>query len=925
MRWLKEFDQERAGGANTFLFFGNVGDGFPRYDNDVVAGSVGDDDLVDTLDPWETAMVRHAVDQQLTWVFDAARGFTFPNPLDEMTFRGLWNPDEAQPAKDALAQARQALDQQTPLPELPSNAIRAMMTVFERARQTKKKGLGKHISCVAILPDLDVICPAGSAGDRSGSKVALAILQFAASDVFRRAGHVMLMSAATLHALDERLRRPDVPLRAIVVGKPDYDERCRHLHHVCRGTASELELTHRTTVAELALAQERRRAELGVSVQAEERWFRLQNEGGLPFLVAQDGEVGALRTAFERSEAALTAFQEAAEEQRQIAIEELRAEKVELTRRAREHRQFSWAVLDDSVWDSMRVGDVIFIDTGDQRGERTVLKRLRHGEFHLSLPNAPLAPHIGASDRKLRFSWHEGSLYARESVWSEPTLFVHPRGVALYIPKEAKAATVRLAAIERELVRLQEPDRESVEREAAHKHVASQLAGAEARAQERIVKTRTDTADRIRNLHVQMRNPVGPEIDRLAARVAQIARLIAASGPRGYFPFPDIGIPEVARLIQGFGYRDIVATLRFAKGLGRTVGLEEFRRHRHAILTRAYGHYLEIVEPAYGFDGIAGLSGVKRFLLEVRNAIQAGDLRHVPMGCLLMGPPGTGKSAVAEAFARECGFLFVKLRNTRSMWVGESERTMEEVLQGLRDLAPVVVYRDEVDEEDTGRDSFQGDSGVSARIRRMWMQFLADPTIRGRVFVISCSNRPDRMDAALKRSGRTDERIPMLMPDASTRAELFPVMVRRYGYQCGIVDFTPFAQKTDGLSGADIEVIVRRADAFAHERGLDAIDEEALGRAIGDFIPSASLIFIAIMTALAIIECSSRQYLPEAIWEIVEWINRVLGFPKGSGPPFLLAERGSPEETGDVWRTALQERLAGGVPAGKKNDSGKPN
>lgn len=333
---------------------------------------------------------------------------------------------------------------------------------------------------------------------------------------------------------------------------------------------------------------------------------------------------------------------------------------------------------------------------------------------------------------------------------------------------------------------------------------------------------------------------------------------------------------RLTRLTQGFGFRqlrNLVVELAAIPADDRDKAIVAARQ---AVLSRSYGHLVDIVEPAYGFEGIGGLDGVKEFLLDVKRAIDAGDLRSVPMGCLLLGPPGTGKTAIAEGFARECGFLFIKLRNTRSMWVGESERQIEEVLGAVRDLSPVVVLRDEVDEEDSGRDAHQGDSGVSARVRRQWMTFLSDPAIRGKVFVVSCTNRPDRLDPALKRSGRTDERIPVLMPDATTREAVFRVMVRRGNFPSKITDYAPFAAMTEGLSGADIEVIVRHGYEFAVRAGGDAITKDSLKAAVRDFVPSASQSDIAKMTLLAIKETSSRRFLPPNLKDITARSNAAM-------------------------------------------------
>jgi SpoVK/Ycf46/Vps4 family AAA+-type ATPase len=320
---------------------------------------------------------------------------------------------------------------------------------------------------------------------------------------------------------------------------------------------------------------------------------------------------------------------------------------------------------------------------------------------------------------------------------------------------------------------------------------------------------------------------------------------------------------------------------RAAQQDGRECDAMTVLAERHNALARSYGHLVDIVKPSYGFEGIAGLDNIKRFFGHVRDDIAKGMLARVPMGCLLMGPPGTGKTAIAEAFAEECGFLFVKIRNVRSMWVGETERQMEDLIAGLRELAPVVVLRDEVDQEDTGRDSFQGDSGVSARVRQKWMEFLSDPVIRGRVFVISCSNRPDLLDAALKRSGRTDERIPVLMPDAETRKRLFPVMLKRVqGSLPGITiestttqdELKRLADMTESLSGADIEVIVRHSVEYGKvvDGTKIVVDAKCMKRAVEDFIPSASVPQIAYMTFTAIKNCARKEFLPKDAAKIVE-------------------------------------------------------
>ena len=282
---------------------------------------------------------------------------------------------------------------------------------------------------------------------------------------------------------------------------------------------------------------------------------------------------------------------------------------------------------------------------------------------------------------------------------------------------------------------------------------------------------------------------------------------------------------------------------------------------------------MEVVDPQWDLDGIGGLAKAKMFFAEVLDGIRKGETRLIPQGITIMGPPGTGKTALVEALAKGAGFNFVKMKNARSMWVGMSEERTERQIQGLWALAPVIVMNDEADLGEANRDAPKGDSGVSERIMQAWMRFLSDPRIRGRVLMVNCTNRPDRMDVAMKRSGRSDDRIAILMPADEERAAIFQVMFRRYKIPTTITDFTPFVRTTRGLSGADIENITLKSFRFAAKMDKEKVDDTALREAIADTIPSASQADIDLMTLLAISESSSRRLLPENAKEIVQGIK----------------------------------------------------
>jgi SpoVK/Ycf46/Vps4 family AAA+-type ATPase len=138
------------------------------------------------------------------------------------------------------------------------------------------------------------------------------------------------------------------------------------------------------------------------------------------------------------------------------------------------------------------------------------------------------------------------------------------------------------------------------------------------------------------------------------------------------------------------------------------------------------------------------------------------------------------------------------------------------------------------------------------------------------------------MDAAMKRSGRSDDRIAILMPALEERKAICKVMFKRYDIPTSLTDFTPFAVEMKGFSGADIESIVLKSFRFASEKKKAKVDGQALSDAIDDFIPSASQADIDLMTLLAISESSSRRLLPDDAKQIVEEIRMRNLVPNGA-------------------------------------------
>ncbi len=325
-----------------------------------------------------------------------------------------------------------------------------------------------------------------------------------------------------------------------------------------------------------------------------------------------------------------------------------------------------------------------------------------------------------------------------------------------------------------------------------------------------------------------------------------------------------LGPDELAAQTGGLSLVQIEDIVQRARGGGATLAREAIVERKIDLLREEYGDVLEILSPRHGLEAVGGLDHATRELREVADIMRRGLTSAAPLGIILMGPPGTGKTYLAECFAKECGMLCVRFRPLRGMYVGQSERNQEKAFAAIRALAPVVVIVDESDQAEGGnRDSGGGDSGVAERMRASSFNFWADNALRGRVLRIDSTNRVDLIDSAMRRSGRTDIKIPILMPDEVSRRQIFEVVAKKHKLPTAIADFTPFARRTPGFTGSDIELALTTAYRFALRDGAPTVTDAHLTAALDDFIPeSRDQAAIDHMTLLALDECRNRRLLP---------------------------------------------------------------
>ncbi len=193
-------------------------------------------------------------------------------------------------------------------------------------------------------------------------------------------------------------------------------------------------------------------------------------------------------------------------------------------------------------------------------------------------------------------------------------------------------------------------------------------------------------------------------------------------------------------------------------------------------------------------------------------------------GFLLYGPPGVGKTLLAKAVANEsnANFISVKGPEVLSKWVGESEKAVREIFKKAKQVAPTIVFLDEIDSIAPRRGSY-GDSGVTERIVNQLLTSLDGIEVLQGVVVLAATNRPDIIDPGLLRAGRFDKIIYIPPPDAESRLKILQVHTKEMPLAKD-VNLKEIAQKTDGYVGADLENLCREAGMVAYRENPDATE-----------------------------------------------------------------------------------------------------
>lgn len=327
-------------------------------------------------------------------------------------------------------------------------------------------------------------------------------------------------------------------------------------------------------------------------------------------------------------------------------------------------------------------------------------------------------------------------------------------------------------------------------------------------------------------------------------------REILAIHTRGMPLTDDVDLDEVARITYGFVGADLSA-------LAREAAIETLRRNLANINLQEQEIPTEVLEglrvtredfmdalkrvqpsalreimiqvPNVGWDEIGGLEDAKR---ELREGVEL-PLRHPEAfrrmgirpakGFLLFGPPGTGKTLLAKAVAREAesNFIATKSSDLLSKWYGESEQQVSRLFARARQVAPAVIFIDEIESLAPQRGGGLGEPAVTERVVNTLLAEMDGLEELQGVVVIGATNRPTLLDPALLRPGRFDELVYVTVPERDARVHV----LRIHTSEMPLVDdveLETLADRTQGYTGADLEDLVRRAGLQALRDDLEA-------------------------------------------------------------------------------------------------------
>jgi hypothetical protein len=325
----------------------------------------------------------------------------------------------------------------------------------------------------------------------------------------------------------------------------------------------------------------------------------------------------------------------------------------------------------------------------------------------------------------------------------------------------------------------------------------------------------------------------------------------------------DVPIETLAARLTGLSRVGARTAIALALGNDKRITSAWLGQIKKELIERECQGLLDFVESPFTMDHVAGMEPVKAWLREDTELLKRGALRALPMGYLICGRIGTGKTFLVQCWAGELGIPCVVFKNFRDRWVGATESNLEKIFAILRALGQVVVFVDEADQAAGKREGGDGDSGLSGRVYSMLAKEMSDTRNRGRIIWVFATSRPDLLEVDLKRQGRLDVHIPLFPPETPAEREaLLLAIARKLKFPLAAGDLPPFADDLR-LGGNELEGVLVRA-LRTHELSPEPKRpvKDVLAELLREVRPNPHTRKLEYMDLVAVKECTDVRFLP---------------------------------------------------------------
>lgn len=329
----------------------------------------------------------------------------------------------------------------------------------------------------------------------------------------------------------------------------------------------------------------------------------------------------------------------------------------------------------------------------------------------------------------------------------------------------------------------------------------------------------------------------------------------------------DVERESLAQKLEGLSCIDVQNLIERAIKNKRRITMDYLREVKKEMIEKSASGRIVFVESTRTLEDVAGHTEAKAWLRQDADLMKRGKIKALPMGYLINGRIGTGKTYLVECFAGEAGVPCVEIKNFRDRWVGATEGNLEAIFKILHAMGQVIVFIDEADQVAGKRDSSSGDSGVSGRIYAMLAREMADTRNRGRIFWIFATSRPDLLEVDLKRVGRLDVHIPLFAPQSlADKQALFKALARKNKVEISDQDMPEFPDNLE-IGGNEMEGILIMASRMFELQPDDSAERKPVGHfikeAMAAYRPMAHSARLEYMDLAAVVECTDKRFLPD--------------------------------------------------------------